>query len=187
MIRISSGRFRGRSLETSKTLKTRPTGSRLRQAWLNSLQFQLEESVILDLFSGTGALGLEAISRGANQVYFFEKDPEAVRVLRKNIQILNVSSQAQVIERDLFQCESLIESFAPFDFIFMDPPYDQGDEEKILNHWPLSRWLKDEGLICVESAYRKEGAWLSPLGFELKRHERYGDSQLSFYIKRGEA
>ncbi len=185
MLKITSGLFRSRLIQSIPGLETRPTTERLRQAWLNALQMSLPDSRILDLFSGSGALGLEAISRGAAFVVFVESNPKAAAVIQKNINDLGVQDQAKVINKKIELALAELTREPPFDFIFMDPPYHQGYEEMVLQTWPLKQLLVENGKICVESAKpkgaRKEGGFSAPPSFEMIRDERYGDSQLTFY------
>ncbi len=181
MLRITSGSHRGRNLKAPPGTSTRPTSERLRQAWLNSLQTLLPDARILDLFSGSGALGLEAISRGAASVVFVEENPKAVQVIRENIALLKLENETRVFQKKVEQMLPLLKDEPPFDLIFMDPPYDQKHEEKILETFPWDVLLIEGGRLCVESAYRKEGAYPAPSGLAVVRFERYGDSQLAFY------
>lgn len=187
MLKITSGIYRGRIIQSLPGLETRPTTERLRQAWLNSLQMGLHDSRVLDLFSGSGALGLEAISRGAAFVVFVESNPKAAAIIQQNIKTLGVQDQASVLVKKIEQVLPELSKEPPFDFIFMDPPYHQGYEEKILQTWPLSELLTENGKVCVESAKQKGAAAGSGYGpppdFKIIRDERYGDSQLTFYAK----
>ena len=187
MLKITSGIYRGRLIQSLPGLETRPTTERLRQAWMNSLQMGLHDSRVLDLFSGSGALGLEALSRGAAFVVFVESNPKAAALIQQNIKTLGVQDQALVINKKVeLVLQDLIKE-PPFDLILMDPPYHQGFEEKILQSWPLMELLTEDGKICVESAKQKsadkEGGYAAPASFKITRDERYGDSQLTFYAK----
>ncbi|MBS1960104.1 MAG: 16S rRNA (guanine(966)-N(2))-methyltransferase RsmD [Bdellovibrionales bacterium] len=181
MLKITSGVHRGRLIQSLPGTSTRPTTERLRQAWLNSLQMSLPDARVLDLFSGSGALGLEALSRGAAEVVFVEENPKAVKVILDNAKLLGLTEQVKVIARKVEQVLPLLSQEPPFDFVFMDPPYDQSYEPKLLGEWPWSELLIDGGRLCVESAHRKEGSYAAPAGLEIVRDERYGDSQLTFY------
>lgn len=187
MLKITSGVYRGRIIQSLPGLETRPTTERLRQAWLNCLQMGLHDSRVLDLFSGSGALGLEAISRGASFVVFVESNPKAAALIQQNIKTLGVQDQAKVIIKKVEQVLAEISKEPPFDFIFMDPPYHQGYEEKILQTWPLAELLTDNGKLCIESAKQKGAVagngYSAPASFKIIRDERYGDSQLTFYAK----
>lgn len=187
MLKITSGQFRGRLIHSLSGTDTRPTSERLRQAWLNALQVSLQDSRVLDLFSGSGALGLEAISRGASYVVFVESNPKASEIIQKNINLLGIQDQAWVITGKVEQILTRVLEEPPFDLMFMDPPYHQGYEEKILNDWPLKSLLVEHGKICIESARRKgvnpPVGYPAPQGFQIIRDQLYGESQLTFYQK----
>ena len=142
---------------------------------------KIPEARVLDLFSGSGALGLEAISRGADFVMFVEENPKAAQVIRDNIKILGVDEQTRIYQKRAEQILPLFADEKPFDLIFMDPPYHQGHEEKILASYPWETLLTEDGRLCIESAFRKDGAFTAPATLTIARHERYGDSQLTFY------
>ena len=184
MLKITSGIYRGRLIQAPVGIQTRPTSERLRQSWLNSLHMSLPDSRILDLFSGSGALGFESISRGASFVIFVEENLKAVQVIQSNIKTLGVNNQVKVIPRNVDHLLKYLIDEPPFDFIFMDPPYHQGYEDKILNEWPWDKMLLESGKLCIESAYRKQGAHEPPVSLQIVRDERYGDSQLTFYSRR---
>ncbi len=183
MLKITSGLHRGRILSAVPGNSTRPTQERLRQAWLNSLQMFLQDARVLDLFSGSGALGLEALSRGALFVQFVEENPKAFSVIQKNIQSLSFQDSTQVWCKRVESALPLLVEGPPFDLIFLDPPYHQGFEEKLLTTWPWDTLVTESGRICVESAYRKQGGYDAPSGWTISRDERYGDSQLTFYSR----
>lgn len=187
MLKITSGQFRGRLIHSLPGTDTRPTSERLRQAWLNALQMSLPDSRVLDLFSGSGALGLEAISRGASFVVFVESNPKASEIIQKNINTLGIQDQVRVITGKVEEALSRLLEEPPFDFLFMDPPYHQGYEEKILKEWPMKSLMAENGRICVESARRKgvnpSAGYPAPAGFQITRDQHYGESQLTFYSK----
>ena len=183
MLRITSGLHRGRLIQSVPGHQTRPTSERLRQAWLNSLQMDLPDARILDLFSGSGALGLEALSRGASYVIFVEENSKAANVIKLNAKALGLDEQCEVLIKPAEKCFHYFIDQPPFDLVFMDPPYHQGFEEKILGEWPWGEILVEGGRLCIESAYRKEGGFVPPVSLEITRDERYGDSQLTFYTR----
>jgi 16S rRNA (guanine966-N2)-methyltransferase len=148
---------------------------------MNSLQMRLGDARILDLFSGSGALGLEALSRGAGFVDFVEENPKAARIIAENAANLGLSEQVRVINRKVEQILPDLVAGPCFDFVFVDPPYERGFEEKLLASWPWNRLLSEGGLLCIESAHRKEGGHAPPASLKITRDERYGDSQLTFY------
>jgi 16S rRNA (guanine966-N2)-methyltransferase len=167
VLKITSGIYRGRLIQSLPGIETRPTTERLRQAWLNCLQMGLHDSRVLDLFSGSGALGLEALSRGAAFVIFVEANPKAAAVIQQNIKTLGVQDQAKIIIKKIESILPELSKEPPFDFILLDPPYNEGYEEKVLQNWPLQELLTPKGKICVESARQKgagkEGGYAAPL------------------------
>ncbi|MBM3183933.1 MAG: 16S rRNA (guanine(966)-N(2))-methyltransferase RsmD [Chlamydiae bacterium] len=121
-LRIISGRFKGRLLKTPKSAKTRPTAAITRAAVFNICQNQIEGASFLDLFAGSGAMGFEALSRGASHVTFVEKNPQALRAIRENIATLKVESETTLIPFDL---KLALSKFSKtYDLIYLDPPYD---------------------------------------------------------------
>lgn len=122
--RITGGTFRGREILSPNSDATHPMGSRERLAILNSIGPEISGATILDLFAGTGALGIEALSRGAKKAVFVEKNHKTAEILRKNLENLNLKNSSEVFEKDA-------ETFGPendFDFVFIDPPYDKFGE-----------------------------------------------------------
>jgi 16S rRNA (guanine966-N2)-methyltransferase len=123
-MRIISGRFRGRRLSGPKALEIRPTSDRLKESLFNILGRDTEGSLWLDVFAGSGSIGLEAISRGACQVDFLERDPEACRLIRRNLELCGIQSGYRLIQDDAFHgLRRLARLSQTYDFIFMDPPY----------------------------------------------------------------
>ena len=129
--RITGGSLRGREIISPELEKTHPMGSRERLAILNSIGPDIADSTILDLFAGTGALGIEALSRGAKRATFIEKNHKVTEILRKNIKNLGLEDNAEIIEKDVIN----FDSDDAFDYVFIDPPYDaieSFDIEKII-------------------------------------------------------
>lgn len=184
MIRITGGEFRGRSLRTPHHQHTRPTQAKLRQAWLNSIQTSISDSGILDLFSGSGAMGFEALSRGARHVVFVESSRPTAKIIEENALTLNVREQCSIIVSDVFNCWVQAERNAPFDLVFADPPYHVGFEERLLHEVSWGKILRPEGLFCVEWGRRKGGKESLPekLPFLVKvREKNYGESVLTTF------
>ena len=123
-MRIIAGQFKNHSLITPKGSTTRPTSSQLRETLFNICQNRIEDSVFLDLFAGSGAVGLEALSRGAKHSTFVENDPQAFKCIKENIEKLKVKEQAKLLPGDVFvNLKKLIKNGEKFSIIFADPPY----------------------------------------------------------------
>jgi 16S rRNA (guanine966-N2)-methyltransferase len=179
-MRIVGGRFGGRTLLTPKSQAIRPTSDRLREALFNILQHAYADPVsgvrVLDLFAGTGAMGLEALSRGAGFVLFVDDGAEARALLRGNVDALGAGGASKVYRRDatrLGPCAPL----APFSLAFLDPPYGKGLAEKALTSAREGGWLTPDALVVVEEA--ADAAFAAPEGFEEVERRDYGDTQVA--------
>jgi 16S rRNA (guanine966-N2)-methyltransferase len=124
-LRIIAGRWGGRRILVPPGARVRPTSDRVREAWMSILAADLEGARVLDLFAGSGALGIEALSRGAAHVTFVESDPRVLRVLRANLDALGVSTEAQVVRADGLRYLLEVEP-ERYDLVFADPPYGRG-------------------------------------------------------------
>lgn len=179
-MRILGGRFRGRALAAPRGLATRPTGARARTALFDTLAPMLADARIADLFAGTGSLGLEALSRDAAHVDFYEQARPALDALRTNIAALGVGTTAQVIGGAL---PLSLREGAPYDLVFVDPPWRQGLELPVAERLVKTRRLSTEGRIVIECARRdpwSEPAWHA-LGLELVDQRTYGDTEMRFF------
>ena len=180
-MRIVGGRFRGRTLLAPKSQAIRPTSDRLRESLFNILTHSYGDPVagarVLDLFAGTGALGLEALSRGAAFVLFVDDGAEARALLRGNVDALGAGGATKVYRRDATRLGP-VEKLAPFTLVFLDPPYGKGLAEKALASARDGGWLAPDALIVVEEA--ADAGFTPPEGFaEIERRD-YGDTQLIF-------
>ncbi len=180
-MRIIAGRFRGHALKTPKGWRTRPTSDRLRETLFNVLAHSYGDAVVgarvLDLFSGTGALGLEALSRGAGFVLFVEEGAEARGVLRGNVEALGVAGQSRIFRRDATRLGPAHPN-PPFSLVFADPPYGKGLAEKALVSARDGGWLLPDALIVTEEAADAE--FTVPEGFEEIETRVYGEAKLVF-------
>lgn len=131
-MRVIAGRFRGRRLQTAKGRAVRPTTDRVRESWLGAIGERVVGSRVLDLFAGSGALGLEALSRGAERVVFVEKARGALGALNANIEALDVADDVQVVRGDALRYARTVEPGA-FDVVLADPPYDQGHAAELVS------------------------------------------------------
>ena len=179
-MRVVGGRFRGRSLLAPKSQAIRPTADRLRESLFNILMHAYGNPVadarVLDLFAGTGALGIEAMSRGAAFALFVDDGAEARALLRGNSEALGLGGSSKIYRRDATKLGPA--ELAPFSLVFLDPPYGKGLAEKALVSAREGGWLAAEALVIVEEA---KDAGFKPLeGFEELERRDYDDTQFTF-------
>jgi len=180
-MRIVGGRHRGRALSAPKSQAIRPTADRLRESLFNILSHAYGDPVtgarVLDLFAGTGALGLEALSRDAAFVLFVDNGAEARALLRANVEALGAGGASKVYRRDAVQLGPA-SPMSPFSLAFLDPPYGKGLAEKALVSAREGGWLAPQALVVVEEA--ADLTLIPPDGFEQIERREYGDTQLVF-------
>lgn len=191
MLRITGGRFRGRMIEVPPARgkhETRPTKAQLRQALFNSIQMQVPNARVLDLFAGSGALGFEALSRGAATVVAVETARPALSVLQANARTLQVEpSEFRVVSRSVEQCWNEVLGDGPFDLVLADPPYADGWELKLIETTDWSQVLVPEGTFILEWGLVKSKIETLPdeTPFLVKVREKlYGDSGLTHYRRK---
>ncbi|MDI9485761.1 MAG: 16S rRNA (guanine(966)-N(2))-methyltransferase RsmD [Bacillota bacterium] len=183
-MRIIAGKAKGTRLSSVSGLTTRPTGDRVKEALFNILGPAVTGSAFLDLYAGSGAIGLEALSRGASDVVWIDASRACTAQIRANLEKARLSG-GTVYTNDVFRALVQLEKAGRrFDFIFLDPPYGQGLVGKTLEHPSLADVLKKEGIIIAEAG-KKEEAPIAVSKLCLKREQRYGDTKLLFYDMRG--
>ena len=185
-MRIVGGRLRGRALAAPKSRAIRPTADRLRESLFNILAHAYGDPVtgarVLDLFAGTGALGLEALSRGAAFALFVDDAAEARALLRENIAALGLAGVTRVFRRDATKLGAA-HPLAPFSLAFLDPPYGQGLAEQALAGAQAGGWLAQDALVVVEEAAK--AGFAAPAGFDELERRDYDDSALIVLRYRG--
>ncbi len=178
-MRIIAGKFRGKALLSPEDNSIRPTADRVRESLFNILQSRLPAGFdglrVLDLFAGTGALGLEALSRGAGHVIFVDTGAEARGLVRDHIEAFGAGGVTKLLRRD---ATALGEAgtMGPVDLVFLDPPYAQGLGEKALVSLQQGRWLHPGTLLVLEES--SEAALNLPAGFTLEDRRAYGAAAL---------
>jgi len=180
-MRIITGKFKNREILAPEGLSTRPTSARLREALFNICQMYIEDADFLDLFAGSGAMGIEAISRGASNSTFVDEDAICVRLIEKNVANLGIQDQARVCQRDVF--EQLKQMNRQFDIIYADPPYDREwngipYSDEVIRLVVEGKLLKEGGVLFIEdsSSYQPNLSDIS--GLILKRSKKFGRSTL---------
>lgn len=180
-MRIVAGRFRGKGLKTPSGQSVRPTSDRLRETLFNVLAHSYDDPVegarVLDLFAGTGALGIEALSRGAAFALFVDDGVEARSLLRANAESFGIAGISRIFRRDATRLGPA-HPVEPFDLAFADPPYGRGLAERALASALAGGWLKPGALVVVEEA--TESGFAAPDGFREIERRDYGETMLSF-------
>ncbi|MDC3401576.1 16S rRNA (guanine(966)-N(2))-methyltransferase RsmD [Alphaproteobacteria bacterium] len=180
-MRIVGGKFRGRPLETPKDQGIRPTSDRIREALFSIIgsKIDIENTRVLDLFAGTGALGIEALSRGAAFCLFVETQGAARALIRTNSEKFGVMGHSKIYRRDATTLGPRPTSAGPeFDIVFADPPYGCGLAEPALKDLLTGNWLSPEALVIVEESAKSE--IILPDRFEKIDERQYGESQIIF-------
>ena len=177
-MRIIAGNFKGRKLESLKGNDVRPTGDKVKEAIFSMIDEYIEESVVIDLFSGTGNLGLEALSRGAKMCYFGDNRSESIRVTKANIENCNVSEQSVVIAGSFEKVLSKIPEKA--DVIFLDPPYDKEFMALCFEKIRDFEILQDGGIIVAEHGLKEKLPDVF-YDFNKMKERRYGTILVSLF------
>ncbi len=180
-MRVIAGRLRGRAIAAPKSQAIRPTADRLRESLFNILAHGYGDPItgarVLDLFAGTGALGIEALSRGAAFTLFVDDGAEARALLRQNVEALGLGGATKVYRRDATRLGPA-HPIEPFGLVFADPPYRQGLAEKALASARAGGWLRPDALVVVEEA--KDAAFKAPEGFVEIERRAYDDTEFVF-------
>jgi 16S rRNA (guanine966-N2)-methyltransferase len=180
-MRVVAGRLKGRSLASPSSRDIRPTADRLRESIFNILTHAYDDPIqdarALDLFAGTGALGIEAVSRGAKFALFVDNGAEARALLRNNVEALGLGGVTKIFRRDATHLGPA-HPVEPFSLVFVDPPYGKGLGEKALASLREGGWLTPDVLLVVEEA--KAARFATPEGFEQLERRAYDDTEFVF-------
>jgi 16S rRNA (guanine966-N2)-methyltransferase len=180
-LRIIAGRFKGRKLRSVPGTKTRPTASRIREAIFNILAGQVRGARVLDLFAGTGAFGVEALSRGAESVFFIDIDSDSIAVLKDNIKSISLENHTRILKWDPTKNLNCLRSWRPaFNLVFMDPPYNKNLIAATLQNLHNSESMESGTRIVLEHS-RQEPIPKDKKPFILLDQRRYGKTLVSFF------
>ena len=179
-MRVISGKARGVNLKTPEGLQTRPTADRVKEAVFSILQFDLPGTKVLDLFGGTGQLGIEAISRGASSAVFVDSGEKACALIKENLRRCKMEAQGCVVRCDYM--EFLVRNRETFDIILLDPPYAEVFLENALIKISEIDILKSGGIIVAERPVEKPFDMLLP-GFSRSKDYKYGKTIITIYRK----
>lgn len=173
-MRVISGSARRTLLKTAEGLDTRPTTDRIKETLFNMLQGSLYDCRFLDLFSGSGGIGIEALSRGAEKCWFVENNAKAADCIRENLKATHLEDKAVLMECDVNTAiEKLRTEKLTFDFIFMDPPYEKNHEFYVLNELRDTELADEHTIIIVEASKNTSFDYLAELGYETVRIKEY--------------
>jgi 16S rRNA (guanine966-N2)-methyltransferase len=181
-IRIIGGELKGRKLATVCGIKTRPTADRVRESIFNILGDRVRGTRVLDLYAGTGAMGIEALSRGAESVLFADDHKAALAALEKNIKSCSLQRRADMVKWNLLNNLNIIRSHRPaFNLVFLDPPYDKNMIRPTLSNLGMSQCLQDNCRLVLEHSLLEPIPENLP-GFKISDRRRYGKTLVSFLI-----
>ena len=172
-MRVIAGSARHLPLKTVKGLSTRPTTDRIKETLFNMLQPYVPGALFLDLFAGSGAIGIEALSRGAAGAVFVERDRRAAQCIRENLAFTHLDGRAELISADVFEALRMLSGRGSFDVIFMDPPYDKLLERRVLELLAECDLADEHTLIVAEASLETDFSYLDDLGFEAVRRKEY--------------
>ena len=180
-MRVISGKVRGMKLVAPEGESTRPTLDRVKEAVFSMLLPYINEALVLDLFAGSGAMGIEALSRGAKKSVFVDSSEKAINCIKANINNARMAEDSLIIHSDF--CKFLCEYSGAFDIVFIDPPYEAGLYEKVFSLLASNNLISPDGLIIAEWDY-ENGIGNLPSEFELVKEKKYGRVGISVFKRR---
>ena len=183
-MRVIAGKARRLNLKTIPGNETRPTTDRIKETLFNILQPEIPGCRYLDLFSGSGAIGIEALSRGAEYAVFVEKNPKACSCIRENLSFTKLAENGKLLNMDVLQALRSREGEEAFACIFMDPPYNKDLERQVLEYLKDSSLANTDTLIVTEADLHTDFSYVEELGYELSRSKEYKTNKHIFLHKR---
>ena len=183
-MRVIAGSARRLQLKTLEGMETRPTTDRIKETLFNMINQRLVQSQFLDCYSGSGGIGIEALSRGADRAVFIEKNPKAAEYIRQNLKTTHLEQKALVITSDVVVALKKLEGKEYcFDTIFMDPPYNQELEKEVLEELLDSSLADKDTVIVVEASLSTDFSYLEGLGYQIYKSKKYKTNQHVFLQK----
>ena len=179
-MRVIAGTARSMPLKTIRGMDTRPTSDKTKETLFNVLQTDIPESRFLDLFSGSGAIAIEALSRGADYAVLVEQNTKAAECIKENLIFTKVADRAEVHKCDVLTALHRMEGQKPFDIIFMDPPYNQDLEKQVLEYLGNSTLADEYTVIVVEASLETDFSYLEEIGFHAYKYKQYKTNQHVF-------
>lgn len=183
-MRVIAGTARSLPLKTPEGLDVRPTTDRIKETLFNMLQWDIPGGIFLDLFSGSGGIGIEALSRGARKAYFVDNAPKAIACIQQNLAFTKMEDKAVVWKQDVCSALGSIREEA-VDIVFLDPPYEDGLERTVLALLKNMHYVTEDTIIVVEAAKETDFSWVPELGFQVTKDKRYKTNK-HLFLKRNQ-
>jgi len=184
-MRVIAGTARSLPLKAPNGDNTRPTTDRIKETLFNMIQNEVPGCVFMDLFSGSGAIGIEALSRGAKKAYFIENNKDSLQCIQENIVFTKFTEHAIVIKQDVISALAGIQE-KHVDLVFMDPPYKEGYDKKVLQFLAECSFIDSDTLIIVEEAKDTDFSYVSEYGFHIRKEKIYKTNKHVFIEFNGE-
>ena len=184
-MRVIGGRAKRLQLKTLEGMDTRPTTDRIKETLFNMIDPWIADCDFLDLFAGSGGIGIEAASRGAKEVVFVEKNPAAMMIIRENLKHTSLEDAAVTMQSDVMTAIRSLDGRKQFDYIFMDPPYNQELEKMVLSYLSKSELVYEDTVIIVEASLDTEFSYLEQMGFRMIKTKEYKTNKHVFIEKEG--
>lgn len=184
-MRVIAGSARRLLLKTPDGMDTRPTQDRIKETLFNILQDDIPGAAFLDLFAGSGGIGIEALSRGAKECVFVDSGKKPQECIKDNLIHTHLEDRGRVIARDVFSAISYLDSHGAFDIIYMDPPYDNELEKQVLKVLKSSSLINADTIIVIEASLGTDFSYLMDEGYELLREKLYKTNKHVFVKAEG--
>ena len=184
-MRVIAGKARSMPLKTLDGIHTRPTQDRIKETIFNVLQNDVVNSIFIDLFSGCGGIGIEALSRGAKKAYFVEKNNKACSIIKGNLTFTKLEENAIVVAKDALSALAMINE-DKVDIIYMDPPYNEAHEERILEFLGGLKFITEDTIIVIEAALKTDFDFVNKTEFEIVKEKLYKTNKHVFVARRGD-
>ena len=183
-MRVIAGSCKSLPLKTIEGIDTRPTTDRIKETLFNMIQPRISGSIFLDLFAGSGGIGIEALSRGAKEAFFVEQNRKAAVCIKENLKFTKLEDHASVLQTDVRAAIGTFRDGLVFDCIFMDPPYDQELEKDVLTLLSGRKCVDSGTLIIVEASLKTDFSYLDELGFAIDKIKKYKTNKHIFLYRR---
>ncbi len=185
-MRVIAGKARSLRLKTIEGMDTRPTTDRIKETLFNMIQPSIADSRFLDLFAGSGGIGIEALSRGASWCVFVEQQKKAAECIRENLAFTRLKEDATLLVTDAVSAVHKLDGEEAFSWIFMDPPYGKGLEFQVLEALQGTTLVDEDTQIIIEESLDVTWEQAEALGYEIIKEKKYKTNQHVFLKKRGE-